>query len=82
MVVWTFIHFPLLDNFVCLVGDGFKCSSPLGHVTMVYTLGCGNMMLAWPGSEREASDDFVFVMTIRLIAHNYYNSNPSQNHHL
>ena len=25
------------------------------------------MMLAWPGSEREASDDFVFVMTIRLI---------------
>ena len=26
-----------------------------------------NMMLAWPGSEREPSDDFVFVMTIRLI---------------
>ena len=26
------------------------------------------MMLAWPGSEREASDDFIcFVLTIRLI---------------
>ena len=27
-----------------------------------------NMMLAWPGSERESSDDFIcFVLTIRLI---------------
>ena len=38
-------------------------------------------MLAWPGSEREASDDFIFVVTIRLIAYNYYDFKPSQNHH-
>ena len=24
-----------------------------------------NMMLAWPGSERESSDDFIFFLTIR-----------------
>ena len=47
----------------------------------VLTMRLINMMLAWPGSEREASDDFIFVVTIRLIAYNYYDFNPSQNHH-
>ena len=39
------------------------------------------MMLAWPGSERKASDDFIFVLTIRLLAYNHYDFNLSQNHH-
>ena len=29
----------------------------------LYLKSQGNMMLAWPGSEREASDDFFFVLT-------------------
>ena len=39
------------------------------------------MMLAWPGSEREASDDLTFFLTIRLIVQIYYGFNLSQNHH-
>ena len=39
------------------------------------------MMLAWPGSEREASYDFIFVLTISVTALNYYDFNLSQNHH-
>ena len=41
------------------------------------------MMLAWPGSEREALDDFIFlVLIIRLIVFcSYYDLNLSQNNH-
>ena len=40
------------------------------------------MMLAWPGSEREASDNFIFFSDHKInYISDYYDSNLSQNNH-